>query len=207
MKFTDIAGPNATDTMRVLGKPTDRIEGPLKVSGRATYAAEFDVPGQLYGVVVGATIARGRIIAIDTAAALAAPGVRHVVSHENAGELALGDDHKAPMLAGPQVDQFGQAVALVVADSFEAARAAAKLVRVDYAADDGVFELAAARDDFAKPQSRRAHGDFDTAFAQAEVSVDATYATPDHAHAMMEPHASIARWVEQHSAYDWLSIR
>ncbi|KQN36875.1 xanthine dehydrogenase [Sphingomonas sp. Leaf407] len=194
MKFTDIAGPNAIDAMRVLGRPTDRIEGPLKVSGWATYAAEFDVPGQMYGVIVGATIARGRIVAIDCNEALAAPGVRHVVTHENAGELALGDDHKVPMLAGPQVDQFGQAVALVVADGFEAARAAARLVRVDYAADEGRFDLAQARDDAAKPHSAKRHGDFDTAFAEAEVRIDATYTTPDHAHAMMEPHASIAAW-------------
>ncbi|MEP9401224.1 aldehyde oxidoreductase molybdenum-binding subunit PaoC [Sphingomonas sp. VNH70] len=194
MKFTERAGPNPTDVMRVLGKPTDRIEGPLKVTGRATYAAEFDVPGHVHGVVVGATIARGAITAIDTADALAAPGVLHVVTYENAGELALGDDHKAPMLAGPQVDQFGQAVALVVAGTFEAARAAARLVRVDYAPEPGRFDLAQARDDGDKPHSSKAHGDFDRAFAEAPVTLDATYTTPDHAHAMMEPHASIAAW-------------
>ena len=131
MKFTEAAGANPTDAMRVLGRPTDRIEGPLKVSGRATYAAEFAVAGQVYGVVVGTTIATGRIVSIDAADALAAPGVLAVVTHENAGPLGIGEDHKVPMLAGPQVDQLGQAVALVVAESFEAARAASKLVQVD----------------------------------------------------------------------------
>lgn len=193
MKFTEAAGPNPTDAMRILGRPTDRIEGPLKVTGRATYAAEFAVPDMVYGMIVTATIASGRIAAIDTADALAAPGVRAVVTHENAGPLALGDDHKLPMLAGPQVDQFGQAAALVVAESFEAARAAARLVRIDYAADDGVFDLAHAKD-AAERSSSHVHGDFDRAFADAAVQVDATYTTPDHAHAMMEPHASIASW-------------
>lgn len=193
MKFTEAAGPNPTDAMRILGRPTDRIEGPLKVTGRATYAAEFAAPDMVYGMIVTATIASGRIAAIDTAHALAAPGVLAVVTHENAGPLALGDDHKLPMLAGPQVDQFGQAAALVVAESFEAARTAARLVRIDYAAADGVFDLAHAKD-AAERNSSHVHGDFDRAFADAAVQVDATYTTPDHAHAMMEPHASIASW-------------
>jgi len=196
MKFTQAAGPNPTDAMRVLGRPTDRIEGPLKVTGRATYAAEFDVPGVTYGVVVDATIATGRIVAIDAAAALAAPGVLAVVTHANAGELGIGDDHKVPMLAGPKVDQLGQAVALVVADGFEAARAAANLVSVEYAADTGDFDLAVAasrsRDD--KPVSSHRLGDFAAAFADAPVTLDTTYTTPDHSHAMMEPYASIASW-------------
>ncbi|MBD8679582.1 aldehyde oxidoreductase molybdenum-binding subunit PaoC [Sphingomonas sp. CFBP 13720] len=194
MKFTQAAGANPTDAMRVLGRPTDRIEGPLKVSGRATYAAEFDVPGTVYGVMVGATIATGRIVAIDAADARTAPGVLDVIDYENAGPLALGEDHNVPMLAGPQVDQLGQAVALVVADSFENARAAARLVRVDYAENKGAFDLAGAARAPNKPESSHGHGDFATAFAAAPVTLDATYTTPDHAHAMMEPHASIAAW-------------
>ena len=195
MKFTEAAGANPTDAMRVLGRPTDRIEGPLKVSGRATYAAEFAVAGQVYGVVVGTTIATGRIVSIDAADALAAPGVLAVVTHENAGPLGIGEDHKVSMLAGPQVDQLGQAVALVVAESFEAARAASKLVQVDYSAADGAFDLAdAAARGADKPFRSNGHADFDRAFADAPVQVDATYTTPDHAHAMMEPYASIAAW-------------
>ncbi|PXA97243.1 xanthine dehydrogenase, partial [Nostoc sp. 3335mG] len=97
--------PNPTDAMRVLGRPTDRIEGPLKVTGQATYAAEFAVPDMVHGVIVTTTIASGRIVAIDSAAASAAPGVLAVVTHDNAGPLAMGDDHKVPLLAGPQVDQ------------------------------------------------------------------------------------------------------
>ena len=195
MKFTEAAGANPTDTMQVLGRPTDRIEGPLKVSGRATYAAEFAVPGQAYGVVVGTTIATGRITSIKVEDALAAPGVLTVVTHENAGPIGIGDDHKVSMLAGPQVDQLGQAATLVVADSFEGARAAAGLVRIDYAAADGAFDLAEAAGRGAdKPFRSNGHGDFDRAFAEAPVQIDATYTTPDHAHAMMEPYASIASW-------------
>ncbi|WP_288410680.1 xanthine dehydrogenase family protein molybdopterin-binding subunit [uncultured Sphingomonas sp.] len=195
MKFSEAAGANPTDAMRVLGRPTDRIEGPLKVTGQATYAAEFAVPGQVYGVVVGTSIATGRISSIDAAEALAAPGVLALVTHENAGPLGIGDDHKVPMLAGPQVDQLGQAAALVVAESFEAARSAARLVRIEYDAADGAFDLAgAAKAGADKPFRSNAHGDFDRAFADAPVQVDATYTTPDHAHAMMEPYASIAAW-------------
>ncbi len=195
MKFTEAAGANPTDAMRVLGRPTDRIEGPLKVSGRATYAAEFAVSGMVHGVVVGTTIATGRIVAIETAEALAMPGVLAVVTQDNAGTLGIGEDHKVPMLAGPQVDQLGQAAALVVAESFETARAAARLVRINYAADKGVFDLGqAAQAGGEKPFRANDHGDFDRAFADAVVQVDATYTTPDHAHAMMEPYASIAKW-------------
>ncbi|MGN5374134.1 MAG: xanthine dehydrogenase [Sphingomonas hengshuiensis] len=195
MKFTEAAGANATDTLRVLGRPTDRIEGPLKVSGRATYAAEFDIPGTVHGVVVGTTIATGRIVSIDVGDALAVPGVLGVVTHENAGKLGIGDDHKVSMLAGPRVDHLGQAAALVVAEGFEIARAAARLVRIDYAANDGAFDLAkAARAGAEKPFRSNGHGGFDRAFADAPVQVDATYTTPDHAHAMMEPYASIAAW-------------
>ena len=91
MKFTEAAGANPTDAMRVLGRPTDRIEGPLKVSGRATYAAEFAVAGQAYGVVVGTSIATGRIVAID---ATSPPG-------EEAARLLKGGEGDAEAAEAP----------------------------------------------------------------------------------------------------------
>lgn len=198
MKFTEAAGPNPTDTRRVLGKATNRVEGPMKVSGTARYAHEFhyEAPDAAVGVMVGSAVANGQIARIDTAEALAAPGVVGVLTYENAGKFAKGRDHKVPMLAGPTIDHYDQAVALVVAETFEQARDAAKLVRVDYTRTSGDYDLDAKRKARAaeKPEWTGKAGDFAGAFSKAPVTLDATYVTPDQAHAMMEPHATIAKW-------------
>ena len=106
----------------------------------------------------------------------------------------------AKLLGGPEIDHYHQAVAVVVAETFEQARAAAQLVRVNYVRAEGRYDLAAAKDSAVKPDRitggppDTAVGDFSGAFAAAPVKLDATYTTPDEAHAMMEPHASIAAW-------------
>ena len=203
MKFDQPAGANPIDQLKVVGRPTPRIDGPLKTSGLAPYAYErHDVaPGQAYGAIVHAGIAKGRIDAIDLAAAKASPGVIAIVTHENAGRLTKGDFNTADLLAGPVVQHYQQAVALVVAETFEQARAAAALVRVSYTrANGGRYDLAAAKDgaplapksDQGSPTSDV--GDFAGAFATAAVTLDASYTTCDENHAMMEPFASIAAW-------------
>ena len=203
MKFETPAGTNPIDQLKVVGKPTDRIDGPRKTSGAAPYAYErWDAaPNPAYGYVVGAGIAKGRISRIDTAAAKAAPGVIAVVTAADAGKLGKGDMNTAKLFAGPEVDHYHQAVAVVVAETFEQARAAANLVRVDYARGKGRFDLEAvaaaapyAPGDGGKPGKAERTGDFDRAFAAAPVTLDATYTTPDEAHAMMEPHATVASW-------------
>jgi xanthine dehydrogenase YagR molybdenum-binding subunit len=203
MKFDTPATTNPIDQVKVIGQPTDRIDGPLKTTGRARYAYEQHeaAPDAIYGVVVGATIAKGRITAMDLSAARAAPGVRAIVTAQNAGKLDKGQFNTARLLAGPGVEHYHQAVALVVADTFEQARAAAELVRVSYASTPGSYELAKTRstakppkpNEFAGPPDTTV-GDFSNAYAAAPVQVDATYTTPDQSHAMMEPHASIAAW-------------
>ncbi len=95
--------------------------------------------------VVGAAIGKGRIAAIDLAEAKAAPGVLAIVTAENAGKLGKGDYNTAKLLGGPEIDHYHQAIAVVVAETFEQARAAAQLIRVDYARSEGAFDLAAAR--------------------------------------------------------------
>jgi xanthine dehydrogenase YagR molybdenum-binding subunit len=132
--------------------------------------------------------------------AKAAPGVLAIVTAENAGKLGKGERNTATLLGGPEIEHYHQAIALVVADTFEQARAAAQLVKVDYAKENGAFDLAAAKGDaplaeklFDAPGSTTV-GDFEGAFASAPVQLDATYTTPDESHAMMEPHASIAAW-------------
>ncbi|MBJ6121771.1 aldehyde oxidoreductase molybdenum-binding subunit PaoC [Sphingomonas mollis] len=202
MKFTTPAGQNPIDQLKVIGKPTDRIDGPKKTTGTAPYAYERHdvVPNQAYGYIVGAAIAKGRINAIDLAEAKAAPGVIAIVTADSAGRLGKGKMNTAKLLAGPDVEHYHQAVALIVAETFEQARAAAALVRVDYARAKGRFDLAeqlkgiplTGDGNAGSPVDRV--GDFARAFAAAPVTLDATYTTPDHSHAMMEPHASIAAW-------------
>ena len=134
MKFDTPAGTNPIDQGRVIGKPTPRIDGPLKVSGTAPYAYERNdlAPNHAYGVILGSSVAKGRITRIDTTDAKRAPGVIAIVTHENAGKLGKARAHTATMLAGPTVEHYDQAVAVVVADTFEQARDAAKRIRVDY---------------------------------------------------------------------------
>ena len=203
MKFDKPATTNPIDQLRVVGKPVDRVEGVLKVTGTATYAYEQHAaaPGAAYGYVLGAAIAKGRIDSIDTARAKAAPGVLAVVTADNAGKLDKGEFYADRALAGPDVDHYHQAVALVVAETFEQARAAAGLIDVRYTRSAGSFDLAAAKDGAQppkpgkfRPPAQTGIGDFDGAYAGAAVKLDATYTTPDQAHAMMEPHATIAAW-------------
>ncbi|POA29539.1 aldehyde oxidoreductase molybdenum-binding subunit PaoC [Pseudomonas sp. GW456-12-1-14-TSB6] len=203
MKFDTPATTNPIDQLNVIGKPTDRIEGPLKTSGQAPYAYEQHeaVKNQAYGVMVGSAIAKGRITRIDLEAARSAPGVLTIVTAANAGKLGKGQYNAAHLLAGPQVQHYHQAVALVVAETFEQARAAAQLVNVEYAQDKGQFDLASVRDQGVEPKDDLPdvkHGDFASAFAAAPVQFDQTYTTPDQSHAMMEPHATLAAWKGDH---------
>ncbi|MFC6622420.1 aldehyde oxidoreductase molybdenum-binding subunit PaoC [Novosphingobium panipatense] len=209
MKFDKPAGTNPIDRMAVVGRPTPRIDGPLKVSGKAPYAYEQqDVPGKpAYGYILGSAVAKGTISAIDTTRAERAPGVLSVVTHRNAGKLGKGRMNTAHLLAGPKVEHYHQAVAVVVAETFEQARAAASLINVDYARESGAFDLAAARagaKDATGSDAPTSVGDFAGAFASAGVQLDQTYTTPDQSHAMMEPHATIAAW-EGDSLTIWTS--
>ena len=202
MKFDTQAGTNPIDRMKVVGQPHERIDGRLKVTGTAPYAYEHhaNVRDVAYGHVVGSAIAKGRIRRLDTSAARRAPGVLAVVTHENAGELGQGDMNTARLLGGPDIQHYHQAVAVVVATSFEQARAAAHLLRIEYESTDGAFDLAAAKEgapdapSSEEMETQTGAGEFSRAFAEAPVRLDQTYTTPDQTHAMMEPHASLALW-------------
>jgi xanthine dehydrogenase YagR molybdenum-binding subunit len=201
-RFDTPAGPNPIDREQVVGQPFDRIDGPLKVTGRARYAYEYheEVPNVAYGWMLGAGIGKGRVSAIDTHEAERAPGVLLVMTHLNAPRQGPLQADFAPQLTGPEVRFFDQAVALVIAESFEQARHAARLVRVSYDRQPGRFDLKAEQPHATKPQGDvddkpdTAVGDFATGFAAAPVKIDVTYTTPDQSHTMMEPHATIARW-------------
>ena len=205
MKFDTPATTNPIDQLRVIGKPTDRIDGPLKTTGTAPYAYErHDVAKDpAYGVVVGAGIAKGKLTRLDVKEAERAPGVLAVVTAENAGKLGKGKMNTARLLGGPEIQHYHQAIAVVVAESFEQARAGAALIRAEYAPETGAFSLSKAMasakppkaDDGpggTPPESRV--GDFEAAYARAPVTLDQRYTTPDQSHAMMEPHATLAVW-------------
>ena len=199
MKFTTPATTNPIDQLKIVGRPTDRIDGPLKTTGTAPYAYERNkaAPHAAYGHVVGAAIAKGRIASIDTSAARRAPGVLAVVTAESAGKLGKGKMNTATLLGGPEIEHYHQAIALVVAETFEQARSAAQLLDVKYVEQQGVFDLARAKGGAIKPKEGKPDsraGNFAGAYAHAPVRLDASYTTPDQSHAMMEPHASIAAW-------------
>ncbi|MGH6744528.1 aldehyde oxidoreductase molybdenum-binding subunit PaoC [Novosphingobium sp.] len=199
MKFDTPAGSNPIDSMKVIGQAVDRVDGKLKTTGQAPYAYEHkDVPARpAYGYVIGAGIAKGRVTAMNTAEARRMPGVLAVVSAENAQPLGKGSMNTAKLLGGPAVDHYHQALAVVVAESFEQARNAANAVRIEYERGNGRFDLAKAKPG-AQPltgSDADTHtGDFEGAFASAAVQLDQTYTTPDQNHAMMEPFATIAWW-------------
>ncbi|TBY84983.1 aldehyde oxidoreductase molybdenum-binding subunit PaoC [Rhizobium leguminosarum] len=200
MQFDTPATTNPIDNLKVVGQPIHRIDGQLKTTGRAMYAYEWHDPNMsyAYGYPVGAAIAKGRITSMDVSAAKRAPGVLAVVTTLDIGERKKGRFNTAKLFGGDEVQHYHQAIAVVVAETFEQARAAASLVKVDYAEEKGVFDLGQAKDSAVKPdesqQPDTAVGDFEAAFRSAPVTVDASYTTPDQSHAMMEPHASIAAW-------------
>ncbi|MFY9993711.1 MAG: aldehyde oxidoreductase molybdenum-binding subunit PaoC [Leclercia sp.] len=199
MKFDKPAGENPIDQLKVVSQPRDRIDGPQKTTGTAHYAYEWhqQAPNAAYGYVVGSAIAKGRITAIETDAAKNAPGVLTVITASNAGALGKGDKNTATLLGGPTIEHYHQAVALVVAETFEQARAAASLVQVTYRRDKGAYSLADAKPTVKTPPDDtpdKNTGDFEAAFSAAAVKLDATYTTPDQSHMAMEPHASMAVW-------------
>ncbi|TCL63235.1 aldehyde oxidoreductase molybdenum-binding subunit PaoC [Rhizobium sp. BK251] len=200
MKFDTPATTNPIDQLKVIGQPIPRIDGQLKTTGRAMYAYEWHDPNipYAYGYPVGSAIAKGLIKSMDVAAAKRAPGVLAVVTTLDGGSLKKGRFNTVELFGGDKIHHYHQAIAVVVANTFEQARSAAALIQVEYAEEEGVYDLkeamksAAKPDDAKKPDS--SVGDFEAAFRDAPVTLEETYTTPDQSHAMMEPHASIAAW-------------
>ncbi|MGJ7491804.1 molybdopterin cofactor-binding domain-containing protein [Variovorax sp. ZT4R33] len=211
MEMNSPAARNPIDENRggLIGKPIDRVDGRLKVTGRAPYAYEVQEAGRAAcGFIVEASIAKGRVADIDASAAESAPGVLLVYTHRNApaqgawGPLEAKDrfGRSSPQLFSDRVRYYGEAVAYVVAENFEQARSAAKQVKIRYAPEPGEFEMrgreaqAVTPPDDEQQQTDSHVGDFEAAFASAAVRLDATYTTPHHIHAQMEPHATLAFW-------------
>src|SRR5215468_3524631 len=195
-----------------IGRDTLRIDGPRKVTGLAKYASDFQFPGMLYAVPVEATIANGKLLTLDTAAAEEMPGVRAVFHRGNIGKIfrstpAPGFDRvceeRRPPFEDDVIRYYGQYIGLAVADTFEAAKAAADAVRATYAKEKPNVEahLEAGNDPpvvltvygpVERLQSKR--GDPEGAFAGAAVKLDETYVTPAETHNALELHATTAMW-------------
>ncbi|REG78361.1 xanthine dehydrogenase family protein molybdopterin-binding subunit [Algoriphagus antarcticus] len=187
-----------------IGKPIDRIEGRLKVTGMAKYATEFPVENKVYAQAVNSTIAKGEIVSIDTSEAEKAAGVLAVLTHKNAEKLKafeeempeLGTTTIAPVLQSNKVHYYGEYVGLVVAETFEQATYAAKLVKVKYKEETPDIHLDKSRAKAYKPteSSDFSRGDMDAGMAAADQTLEATYNTPIEHHHPMELHAVIASW-------------
>lgn len=185
-----------------IGIPINRTDGPAKVKGEAKYAGEFNESGLTYGFVVSSTIAKGKIINIDTSEALKSEGVLQVFTHKNVEGLArlnykykdMGTPpgHHFRFLQTGDITFSQQPVALVVAETFEQARFAATLVRIEYKSETPVTDLFKNLDKAfeAKGQNPKARGNFKNAFSKAEVQFEAEYFHSPQHHNPLEMHAS-----------------
>ncbi len=189
-----------------LGAPENRIEGFLKVTGKAKYAAEFNIPNVLYGFPVRSTIAAGTMTDIDTAEAEKAEGVVKVFTHKNAMKFSevpdLASANKMTMpksvLNTTEIKSYGQYIGFVVAETFEQARYAANLVKAIYEKTDSKIDFDKYVDQAYAPENANGsatdtqRGNMEEGMSNASKTVDITYQTPIEVHNPMEPHATIA---------------
>ncbi|WP_350559767.1 xanthine dehydrogenase family protein molybdopterin-binding subunit [Psychrobacter sp. CAL346-MNA-CIBAN-0220] len=189
---------------QLVGKPINRVDGSLKVSGQATYSAEFHLEDQVYGVLVSATIAKGKIKHIDSSAVEQIPGVIKVVTDPKhfLRNAAQGGAKKAPTQGVTEVFYHGQPIAAVIAETFEIATEGAKALKVTYTDEtkDAVIDFEAALSD-AHPvdeakgsDKNQTQGDPEQGLIDSEVSLDHVYHTPSQSNSPMEPHATLAHW-------------
>jgi xanthine dehydrogenase YagR molybdenum-binding subunit len=195
-----------------IGRPIDRADGRLKVTGGARYTAEYDLPNLAYAALLQSTIARGRITSLDTSTAEAAPGVLAILSHLQPLHLSpvgtmfdgagMGAESRPP-LQDDRIHHAGQNIAVVVAETLEQAQQAARLIRVIYQEETPHASLHAGLGEayspgkflgFIEPDAQR--GDVAAGLAEADVRVEQTYTTPIEHHNPMEPSATIATWDE-----------
>ncbi len=202
----DVVVPGANPEADPIGRPVDRRDGPAKVTGRARYTADIAPERMLHAVLVPSTVARGRITRMDTSAAEKVPGVVLVMTPQNAPRLPTPEDKKTSpsdfkldLLQDDGVRYAKQPIAVVLAETLEAARWGARLVRPEYQAEPPQMGLDAGGDFTPKkagageePDAKK--GDPDTAFAAAAARLDPTYTTPHQTHNPMEPHATVAEW-------------
>jgi len=195
---------NINTSSQNIGKPEDRVDGPLKVTGAARYSAEIPTSGVLYGVMVMSTIANGTITSMDTSGAAGEPGVRTILTPFNAPKLPEQTSSRGTrvlsLLQNPTVFYNNQPIGLVIAETLEAAVHAANLVKVQYSEEKPATQMDVERLKAYSPeaanrdQTDSLRGDPDTAYAGASAKIENVYTTPVENHNPMEPHATIAAW-------------
>ena len=194
----------------ITGQPIDRLDGRLKVTGAARYAAEFQIPSVVHAVLVQSTVGAGSIDGFDLASAQGMPGVLAIITPDSIERLGrqggVPQAIAAPLLQDRSVEFNGQHVAVVVAATLEQAQAAAAAVGITYREGEAATSMPAMLDQAYVPHNFRngerkpdsSRGDADGAFARAPVKLQATYTTPFEHHNAMEPHATIAAWDGDH---------
>ncbi|WP_037031131.1 molybdopterin cofactor-binding domain-containing protein, partial [Psychrobacter sp. TB47] len=194
----------STTASKLVGKPINRVDGSLKVSGQAKYSAEIHLDNQAYGVLVGATIAKGQVESIDSDSLKGIPNIIKVVTDPEhfLRNSQQGGATKAPTQGVSEVFYHGQPIAVVIAETFEAAREGAKALKVTYkdetdqAALNFTQELSNAHavDEKKGSDKNNVQGDPDQGLADAAVTVDRFYHTPSQSNSPMEPHTTLAHW-------------
>ena len=190
-----------------IGLPVDRVDGRLKVTGRATYAADTRLDGLVHAVIVTSAVARGQIVQLEVGAASRARGVLAILTHENAPRLPRAGttlhrpDRTIQLLQSDEITYADQPIALVVADTLERAQHAAALVRARYRTEAAMADLVSNLGDAYTPDSAGPHGpavtsrgDVDAGLGFASTVAAGTYTTPVQNHHPMEPHATVAAW-------------
>ncbi|MDO1450842.1 xanthine dehydrogenase family protein molybdopterin-binding subunit [Rhodocytophaga aerolata] len=182
-----------------VGQAINRIDGIVKVTGTATYATDYILKNTAHAVIFKSTIAAGKITKMDTTDAEKSAGVLAVITHKNAPKLnAKGGIRGGALLQSPDIEFYGQHIGVVVAETFEQARYAAKLVKVTYEKGEAKVDFAKHAKEAVLPKEEEKadaiRGDVESAFNNAEFKMEAVYETPIEHHNPMEPHSTIAFW-------------
>jgi xanthine dehydrogenase YagR molybdenum-binding subunit len=186
-----------SERVKTIGEAVSRIDGILKVTGTANYAMDFPVPNAAYGFLVKSEIAAGKILDIDTSAAEKSPGVIAVITHKNSLKIKPTRAMRGgAMLQDENVIFYGQNIGIVVAETFEQARMAARLIKVNYEKTAAKTDFEALKNQAVKPKDHEdgIRGDVEKAFREAEFKVDEIYNTPIEHHHPMAPHSTLAVW-------------
>ncbi len=183
----------------VIGEAISRVDGVLKVTGRASYSMDFAVNNAAYGFLIKSEIAAGKILSIDKTAAEKAEGVIAVITHENALKVKPSRSLRGgSMLQDADIEFFGENIGIIVAETFEQARHAARLVKVTYQKTPAKVDFEKEKSSATKPKAEdkqdEIHGDVEKAFLSAQFKLDETYITPIEHHQPMAPHATLAVW-------------
>ena len=202
--------------LHAIGQPISRVDGVLKVTGAATYTAEHVIAGLTHGIVVGSTIARGKVLSIDTKEAVALPGVLQIITHMEMPKLRSIPDRVDGIVFGGEggliemipmqddrIHYAGQAIAIVVAETLEQAQYAATLLKVSYRAEspelkfDEATQRSTPKNHCGIQPLQLSKGNVERARHAADVQLDLAYESPAHTHNAIELPATIARWEEK----------